>query len=126
MLFDTDIFIWLQRGNQRAAELIDRTPRRFLSIFSSLELLQGAQNKQQQRLCQNFLRDLNFRVLPLTEAIGHRALIYIEQYAIAAGLRAGDAVVAATAAENGLPLVSSNRKHFSKIEGLALVVFKPG
>ena len=126
MLFDTDIFIWLQRGNQRAAELIDRTPRRFLSIFSSLELLQGTQNKQGQRLCQNFLRDLNFRVLPLTEAIGHRALIYIEQYAIAAGLRAGDAVVAATAVENGLPLVSSNRKHFSKIEGLDLIVFKPG
>ena len=61
----------------------------------------------------------------MTEAIGHRALIYIEQYAIAAGLRAGDAVVAATAVENGLPLVSSNRKHFSKIVGLDLVVFRP-
>src|SRR5438105_1534132 len=102
MMFDTDVFIWLQRGSLRAAELIDRTPERFLSVFSLLELLQGAQNKQQQRLGQNFLRDLNFRVLPLTEGMGHRALIYIEQYVLPSGLRAGDAIVAATAAENGL------------------------
>ncbi|MGA8660570.1 MAG: hypothetical protein WB586_31035, partial [Chthoniobacterales bacterium] len=56
----------MQRGRRRVAELIDRTPGRFLSVFSLLELLQGAQNKRQQRLGQSFLRDLNFRVLPLT------------------------------------------------------------
>ena len=125
MLFDTDVFIWLQRGSSRAAALIDRTPERFLSLFSLLELLQGAQNKRQQRLGQSFLRDLNFRVLSLTEPIGHRALIYIEQHALSSGLRAGDAIVAATAVENGLALASANRKHFSKIEALDLVVFRP-
>jgi predicted nucleic acid-binding protein len=80
-----------------------------------LELLQGAQNKQQQRLGQNFLRDLNFRVLPLTEQIGHRALIYIEQPS--SGLRAGDAIVPATAAEKGLcsPVLTAGISPESKL-----------
>jgi predicted nucleic acid-binding protein len=65
------------------------------------------------------------KALPLTEPIGHRALIYIEQHALSSGLRAGDAIVAATAVENRLALASTNRKHFSKIEALDLVVFRP-
>jgi predicted nucleic acid-binding protein len=90
-------------------------------VPSLLELLQGAQNKHQQRLGQNFLLDLNFRVLPLTE-LEHRALIYIEQPS--SGLRASDAIVAATAVESGLALASANRKRFTKIEALDLVVFR--
>ena len=56
---------------------------------------------------------------------GHRALIYIEEYAIAHDLRAGDAIVAATAVENNLTLVSGNSKHFKPIRELQLRVFSP-
>ena len=68
---------------------------------------------------------LGFVVLPLTENIGHRALIYIEQYALSHGLRSGDAIIAATAAENNLTLVSSNAKHFKPIKELKFKLFKP-
>ncbi len=64
-------------------------------------------------------------VLPLTENIGHRALIYIEEYTLSSGLRAGDAIIAATAIENNMTLVSSNAKHFRVIKDLKLKVFKP-
>jgi predicted nucleic acid-binding protein len=40
-------------------------------------------------------------------------------------LRAGDAIVAVTAVEAGLPLVTSNVKHYRPIGGLALRQFKP-
>jgi predicted nucleic acid-binding protein len=90
-----------------------------------LELLQSAANKQQHRVIYDFLSDLGSIVLPLTEDIGHRALIYIEEYSLSHGLRAGDAVIAATAAENKMTLVSSNARHFRSIKDLRLKTYKP-
>jgi predicted nucleic acid-binding protein len=46
-------------------------------------------------------------------------------YTLSHGLRAGDAIIAATAAENNLTLVSSNTKHFKPIKELKLKIFKP-
>ena len=125
VLFDTDIFIWVQRGHPKAAALIDRAEVRCLSVQTYLELLQGAQNRDQQRLAKQFLADLDFTLLPLTETIGHRAMVYIEEYGLATGLRAGDARIAATAAEHALQLVTSNAKHFKSIRGLRVKPFRP-
>jgi len=125
MIFDTDILIWVQRGNQKAARLINRTEDRFLSVFSHLELLQNAKNKDQNRQSNDFLTTFGFTILPLSENIGHRALIYIEEYTLSRGLRAGDAIIAATAVENNMTLVSGNAKHFRPIKELKLKIFKP-
>ena len=125
MLFDTDIFIWVQRGSRKAAALVDRTEERFLSVYSYMELLQGAKNKKHHAYVNDFLSSFGFVTLPLSENIGHRALIYIEEYAMSHGLRAGDALVAATAAENNLQLVTSNAKHLKPIKELKIKVFRP-
>jgi predicted nucleic acid-binding protein len=125
MLFDTDIFIYVQRGNLKAARLMDETEERFLSVYSYMELMQTAKNSQQHEYTRDFLSSFGFVVLPLTERIGHRALIYLEEYTLSHGLKAGDAIVAATAVENNLALVSSNAKHFKAIQELKLKVFKP-
>jgi predicted nucleic acid-binding protein len=60
MLFDTDIFIWAQRGNVKAARLIDRSPERFLSVFSYMELLQSARDGEQHRRTHDFLSAFGF------------------------------------------------------------------
>ena len=125
MIFDTDIFIWAQRGSSKAARLIDNAEDRYLSIQSYMELLQGAKNKLQHKNVKDFISDFGFSVLPLSENIGHRALIYVEEYALSSGMRAGDAIIAATAVENNLPVVSSNAKHFKVVKELQLKVFKP-
>ena len=90
-----------------------------------MELLQSAKNRQQHSYIKDFLASFGFLVLPFTENIGHRALIYIEEYTLSYGLRTGDAIIAATAAENNMTLVSSNAKHFKPIKELKLKVFKP-
>ena len=82
MLFDTDIFIWIQRGNSKAAAKIDIAQDRYLSIQSYMELLQGAVSKKQHQYTKSFLIDLDFIILPLTENIGHRAAVYIEEYSL--------------------------------------------
>ncbi|MBN1961324.1 MAG: type II toxin-antitoxin system VapC family toxin [Deltaproteobacteria bacterium] len=125
MLFDTDILIWIQKGNIKAAHLVDNSVERLISVQTYMELLQCAQNKKQLTATRNFLTDFDFKVLPLSENIGHRASIYLEEYSLACGLRAGDAIIAATATENNLILSSSNAKHFKAIRDLKLKVFKP-
>jgi len=125
MIFDTDIFTWVQRGNSKAARLIDKCEDRYLSIQSYMELLQGAKNKTHHKYVKDFISEFGFSVLPLSENIGHRALIYVEEYTLSANMRAGDAIIAATAVENNLPMVSSNAKHFKAVKELQLKVFKP-
>lgn len=125
MIFDTDIFIWVQRGNEKAARLMEKTERRYLSILTYMELLQAAHNKRQHSYIKDFISGFGFVVLPLSENIGHRASIYIEEYSINSGLRAGNAIIAATAVENNLSLVTGNGKHFKLIKDLQTIIFRP-
>ncbi len=125
MIFDTDIFIWIQRGNTKAALLMENTEERYLSIQTYMELLQCAQNKKQHTTIKNFLTAFRFKVLPLTENIGHRAAIYVEEYTLAGRIRLGDAITAATAVENNMLLSSSNTKHFGIINELQYKPFTP-
>lgn len=125
MIFDTDIIIWFEKGNLKAAELIEKQSERFISVLSYMELLQCALSKKQITLVKQFLHDYQFITLPLTENIGHRAAIYIEQHVGKDGLRAADAIIAATAIENNLQLSSSNQKHYKVLKELKLAVFKP-
>jgi predicted nucleic acid-binding protein len=124
MLFDTDIFIWVQKGNTSAAQLMESSEERYLSVQTYMELLQGAQNKKQHKQIKDFLAAFDFIIIPFTENIGHRACIYIEEYTLSNGIRAGDAIIAATAIENNLTLVTSNAKHFKMIKDLKLKVFR--
>jgi predicted nucleic acid-binding protein len=125
MLFDTDVLIWAFRGNKRAAEAIDSAEKRYLSVVNYMELLQGARDKREMRIVRSFLKDLGFRVLPLSENIGHRASIYIEEYTLKAGLRLADASLAATAVELQLVLFSADTKHYRGISELKLKTFRP-
>ena len=123
LIFDTDIFIWVQRGNIKAARLMEGADKKYLSIQTYMELLQGAKNKNQHKYVKDFLSSFSFEVLPLTENIGHRASIYIEEYSLSSGVRSGDAIIAATAVENAMILVSSNKKHFKVIKNLKFQPF---
>jgi predicted nucleic acid-binding protein len=66
VIFDTDIFIRTQKGNERAALLIDGADDRLLSVLTYMELLQCAQNRRQHECTRGFLRDFGFRTLPLS------------------------------------------------------------
>jgi len=87
MIFDTDIFIWAQRGNEKAGRLFDNTEEKYLSIQTYMELLQCAKNKIQHKHTKDFITSLGFHVLPLTENIGHRASIYVEEYTLSSSVR---------------------------------------
>jgi len=125
VIFDTDVLIWIQRGSEKAARAVDRSIDRYISIVTYMELLQAAANKKQHEYISDFLKEFGFQTLPLTESIGHRAAVYVEEYSLSHGIRAIDAIIAATATESHLPLCSGNAKHFKAIEGLKFKLFRP-
>jgi predicted nucleic acid-binding protein len=125
MMFDTDVLIWASRGNLNAARVIDAAADRALSIVSFMELLQGARSKLEIRQIQQSLRQLQFRILPLSEPIGAMAAALIEKHALAHGIQLADALIAATAMESGQSLCSANTKHFRPVAALSRVAFRP-
>jgi predicted nucleic acid-binding protein len=125
MLFDTDILIWFFRGNAKAARALEDCDQRHISLVNYLELLQGARNKAEIKLIRGFLKDFGFVQLPLTENIGHRAAIYMEEYCLRVQLCPADALIAATAVENNLTLLTGNSRHYKCIGELELKTFRP-
>ena len=124
MIFDTDVLIGVQRNHRKAIKLVDEDLERFISSYTYMELLQGAKNKIQQTESTRYLKGMGFKILPISENISHRAAVYIEEYALSHGLRAGDALIAATAAEQGEMLCTGNAKHFEMIKDLKTKVLK--
>ncbi len=125
MLFDTDVIIWALRGNKRAAATIDAADRLELSVVSFMELLKGARDRKDLRLTKAFLVDLGFHILPLSENIGHRAAIYLEEYGLKSNLGVPDSLIAATAVENALVLCTGNIKDYRAISEVELKPFRP-
>ncbi|MEN6626291.1 MAG: type II toxin-antitoxin system VapC family toxin [Candidatus Sumerlaeia bacterium] len=123
MIYDTDILVWTLRGNEKAAAVIDADPQRHASIVSHMELIQGARNKRELAAIRRFMTA--FQVLPLSEEIGFRARIYMEQHSIGNSLGLADALIAATAIEIQSQLCTANIRHYRVIPDLELKSFRP-
>jgi predicted nucleic acid-binding protein len=125
MLVDTDVLIWHLRGYAQATRRLDQLDRLTLSSVSYLEVLQGLRDKSELAAIKKMLQHRAAVLLPVSEPITQRAIELMEALTLSHGLQMGDALIAATALEHGLPVLTANVKHFSVIEGLAVEVFVP-
>ena len=125
MIFDTDVIIWAFRNNRKAQKLIDQDNSRNISAITYMELLQGAKNKLEQEQIKHFIKHMNFRILPITENITHRAIILFEELSMKSGLGIPDALIFATSCELSIRLCSANKKHYKDIESLDVLQFCP-
>ena len=125
MIFDTDVLIWCFRGDEKAARAIDSCGERLISAVTLMELHQGACNKTEQKAISKFVREMNFRVLPINENISHRACIYVEEFCLKAAMQMADALIAATAVELAKTLYTANHKHYKAVTELETKIFKP-
>jgi toxin FitB len=108
LLIDTDVFIDHLRG---AAALKPGRHRLHYSVVTRAELFAGntATNLSSQLLAP-------FRELSVDRAVAERAGRISREF----GVRLPDALIAATALEHKLSLVTKNYKHFGSIRGLRL------
>ena len=125
VIFDTDVLIWALRGSHRAAKAIEECESRKISTISYMELIQGARNGKELQGIRSFLVELGFEIHSLSENIGHRAMVYMEEFCLSQNLAIADALIAATAVEKQTTLCTGNAKHFRFLAELDLKSFRP-
>ena len=123
MLVDTDVLIWHLRGYPQATRRLDELGALTLSAISWLEVLQGMRNKAELVAIQKMLKLRQAEVRPITETITIRATELMETMTLSHGLQMGDALIAATALEHGIPLLTGNVRHFAAIPALRIEGF---
>lgn len=106
VLVDTDVFIDHLRG---AAELRAGRNRLHYSVVTRAELFAG---NTAMDLVSQLLGPL--REIPVDRAVAERAGRVVREFQ----LRMPDALIAATALEHRLTLVTRNRKDFDRVRGL--------
>lgn len=116
ILVDTDILIDYFNTGQHASVLDDRKVAIYYSVVTKKELLAKDALKDSERLALlEVLR--KFRLVPVTPAIAAR---YTAGRTQAPRLEREDALIAATALEKRLLLMTRNWRHFRQVAGLRL------
>jgi predicted nucleic acid-binding protein len=125
ILVDTDVLIWNLRGNPKAAEVLDTLPGFSLSAVTYMELVQGMRDKNELRLLRQALHFWRANIIHIDETISARATFLAEQHTLANSMQLADALIAATALEHGLDLLTANGKHYRPVDGLTVQIFRP-
>jgi predicted nucleic acid-binding protein len=120
-LVDTDVLIDVSRDNEAAIDFLDQLEDSWsVSIITALELVVGARNKKEVSEIDQLLA--SYSAIPLTAEIGNLSYSLLRQFAKSHGLRVFDSLIAATALEDDLTLVTRNKKHFQMISTLRLLI----
>jgi predicted nucleic acid-binding protein len=90
-----------------------------------MELVQGMRNARELKNLQADLALWQVTILPVTKAISERASRLVEEHFLTHHLQLADALIAATAIEHKLAIVTSNTKHFQAVKTLKIEAFKP-
>jgi predicted nucleic acid-binding protein len=119
LLIDTDIFIDYLKGIQPACALFDSAQFDiYYSSWTRKELLakQGLRESERQEIEELLAR---FRMVPVDDPIAEKYWMLLKKYEHK-GLRQADAIIAATAWQRSLPLLTRNQKHFRIITEIDL------
>ena len=122
-MIDSDVLVWVTRGHQGAAARLKQIAVWRISAVTYMELAQGCRDKAELERVKKALSISGTPIAPVNESICERAMRLIDQHALGDGLRLADALIAATALEHGLPLLTGNIKHFGVIDGLDVEPF---
>ena len=117
-LLDTNVFFSVFKGHVDLTNWLAGLPDTHIDTVIYIECIQGNKANAEKRVIKRVLDA--FPCLPLTPAIGARALKLIDQYSNSYNLLLPDALIAASALENGLSLITYNLKDFQFIAGLSV------
>lgn len=124
VIVDTDVVVEAGRDIREAVtclEQIERQASLAISVVSQMELIIGCRNKTELRTLDKFLS--RFQVVKLNERISDVAVDLLRRYRLSHGLLIADALIAATALLQGIPLVTKNERDYRFIAELRLLPY---
>ena len=125
-LFDSDVLIDVLRKDALAEMLLTTLASAgplAISVVSRMETIRGCRSFEVQQQAEKLLR--RFQVIALDGDISRRADALINRYYLEYNLEIPDALIAATAIEYDLPLLSKNQRDFRFLDksGLKLLPY---
>ena len=111
LLIDTDVLIDYLRGQAAAVTYLESlTGPLLISAITVAELYAGVREGTERRALESFVAV--FQVVAADETIAKRGGLYRRDYGKSHSVGLADALIAATAEEQGATLVTLNQKHF--------------
>ena len=117
-LADTTVIIEHSRGDTKAKEFLFKAFP-YISTVTIAELIQGVRNTEELRRVQKIGKALV--QIHIHTSISQKAIQLLAQFHLSHGLLYLDALIAATAIEKNLTLVTDNIKDFHFIKSLKLL-----
>ncbi len=116
-LMDTDVLIDALRLKREAHEFISRNTKEIaVSLLTVAELYAGVRAGKEEKDLAALLS--LFPKVDISEAIALQGGIYCNHYGKSHGTGIIDAMLAATATEEGMTLVTLNKKHFPMLKAV--------
>ena len=125
MLIDTDVLIWYIKGNKKAYKTVEQYNGFSISVITYMELVQGMRNKQELNILRKTMCNWNVKIIYISEEISAKAMFYVEQHFLSHSIQLADALIAATAAAHGLPILTGNNKHYTVMKNIEVKKFRP-
>jgi predicted nucleic acid-binding protein len=125
MLFDTNIFIYANKGISTAKERILKADNRAISTVTYMEYVPFCRNKKELLAFEKLLDTLEFKIYEINTLTSLQARRIVKNFALSHSVEMADALIAATALLHDEVLCTSNAKHFLPIDDLKLEIFHP-
>jgi predicted nucleic acid-binding protein len=113
VLLDSDVIIEWLRGNEpfvsQIASMLKQGAELFWTPVSIAEIYAGTRKNEEPRTANLFLL---MESAGITDVQGQKAGEYLKTYSKSHGIELGDALIAACASSEGLPLWTLNKKHY--------------
>jgi predicted nucleic acid-binding protein len=118
---DTNIFIhWFNNDIQTIEKLekigLDRIA---VSVVTVMELIEGVDNKEQLQQLKKKIK--HYAIVDFSKEVSLLALQLVENYKLSQNIQIPDAIIAATAVVNKIPLFTYNTKDFKYIPEIELI-----
>jgi len=118
-MIDTDVLIEYLRGSDRAAKFLEGLEGALIiSAISVAELFSGVKGSEEMDALDQFMQA--FQTIPIDDRLARQAGLIRQEYHPSHGVGLADALIAATALEEGAELFTFNRRHYPMVKDVSL------